>query len=285
MAKIIDGKAIAKEVRNELKKQVATLTSQGIDPGLAVILVGNNPASEVYVRGKIRACDEVGIRSELIRMPASITEEELLVKIEELNRDETIHGILVQLPLPKHISSSKVIETISVQKDVDGFHPESIGKLVAGMDTFYPCTPAGIMELLQREGITVEGKHAVVVGRSNIVGKPMSLLLLQKNATVTICHSRTVDLSSITRQADLLVSAVGKVGMITQEHVKEGAVVIDVAMNRDDEGKLCGDVLFDEVKEIASAITPVPGGVGPMTIAMLLKNTVRSAERTLHKKN
>ncbi|WP_044640382.1 bifunctional methylenetetrahydrofolate dehydrogenase/methenyltetrahydrofolate cyclohydrolase FolD [Risungbinella massiliensis] len=281
MAKIIDGKAIAQEVRNELKGKVADLTHKGITPGLTVILVGNNPASEVYVRGKIRACEEVGIRSELISLPAEVSEADLLLKIKELNKDDQVHGILVQLPLPNHISESNVIETIAYQKDVDGFHPESVGRMVTGLETFLPCTPHGIMELLSRTGVDLNGKHAVVVGRSNIVGKPMALLLQQQNATVTMCHSRTVDLPSFTRQADVLVAAVGKVGLITKEHVKEGAVVIDVAMNRDVEGKLCGDVLFDEVSEVASAITPVPGGVGPMTIAMLLKNTVISAERVL----
>jgi methylenetetrahydrofolate dehydrogenase (NADP+)/methenyltetrahydrofolate cyclohydrolase len=277
-ANIIDGKQIAYEVRMELKGEVQSLKATGIMPKLVVVLVGNHPASESYVKGKIRASEEIGIDSELIRLNDTISEGELLAKVSELNEDPTVHGILVQLPLPKQISEQHVIEAIAQEKDVDGFHPESVGRMVTGLDTFYPCTPQGIMELLKRSDVSVAGKHAVVVGRSNIVGKPISLLLLQADATVTICHSKTADLPRITRQADILIAAVGRAEMLTKEHVKPGAVVIDVGVNRTDVG-LVGDVLFDEVKEIASAITPVPGGVGPMTIAMLMTNTVQSAKR------
>jgi methylenetetrahydrofolate dehydrogenase (NADP+)/methenyltetrahydrofolate cyclohydrolase len=279
MAKIIDGKAIAAQIRGELKEEVAKLKENGITPGLTVILVGNNPASESYVRGKMRACEEVGIASQVIRMPESVSEEELLAKIRELNQAPDVDGILVQLPLPKQISELKVIATISYEKDVDGFHPESVGRMMIGLDTFLPCTPHGIMQLLSRSGISVAGKHAVVVGRSNIVGKPISMLLQRADATVTMCHSRTVDLPSFTRQADILIAAVGRAGLITAEHVKEGAVVIDVGINRTEEGKLVGDVDFASVEPKVSAITPVPGGVGPMTIAMLLYNTVQSAKK------
>ncbi|MBA4600910.1 bifunctional methylenetetrahydrofolate dehydrogenase/methenyltetrahydrofolate cyclohydrolase FolD [Thermoactinomyces mirandus] len=275
---LINGKQIAKEIRLELKHEVEQLKAEGLQPGLAVILVGNNPASETYVRGKIRASEEIGIHSQLIRMNDTITQEDLLSKVRELNEDPNIHGILVQLPLPDHINPDKVIEVISPSKDVDGFTPINMGKLVIGQRGLLPCTPYGIMQMLDRTGISLEGKHAVVVGRSNIVGKPMAILLQQANATVTLCHSRTVDLPHYTRQADLIIAAVGKLNLITKEHVKPGAVVIDVGMNRNDAGKLAGDVNFEEVAPLTSAITPVPGGVGPMTIAMLMKNTVSAAK-------
>ncbi|KPC77733.1 5,10-methylene-tetrahydrofolate cyclohydrolase [Thermoactinomyces vulgaris] len=277
-ATIIDGKTIAKEVRSELKIEVAKLKEKGLIPGLAVVLVGNHPASESYVKGKIRASEEVGINSQLIRRESSISERELLELIETLNADPAIHGILVQLPLPDHINPDKVIATISPAKDVDGFTPVNVGNMVIGQEALLPCTPHGIMHLLQRSGVPIAGKHAVVVGRSNIVGKPISLLLQRADATVTMCHSRTADLASHTKQADIVIAAVGRPEMLTAEHVKPGAVVIDVGVNRH-EGKLVGDVKFDEVKEIASAITPVPGGVGPMTIAMLMRNTVEAAKR------
>lgn len=279
---LIDGKAIAQQIRNELKEEVTRLKKQGIVPGLTVILVGNHPASESYVRGKIRASEEVGIHSELIRMSEEASEEELLQKVRELNADPSVHGILVQLPLPRQIDPDKVIATIAPEKDVDGFTPINVGNLVIGQEAFLPCTPAGIMELLKRSNISVEGKHAVVVGRSNIVGKPISFLLQQANATVTMCHSRTVDLPSYTRQADILIAAVGRAHMITKEHVKPGTVVIDVGINRTEAGKLVGDVDFAEVAPISSAITSVPGGVGPMTIAMLLSNTVQSAKKKMN---
>ncbi|BCU81594.1 bifunctional protein FolD [Polycladomyces abyssicola] len=278
---LIDGKAVAASIRQELKEQVSRMKEQGVHPGLAVILVGNDPASETYVRGKVRACGEVGIHSELICLPESVSEQELLEHVQRLNVDERIHGILVQLPLPKHISEEKVIDAIVPEKDVDGFHPISVGNLVIGKPGFLPCTPHGIMELLRRYEIPLAGKHAVVIGRSNIVGKPVSLLLQRENATVTMCHSKTVDLPSVARQADILIAAVGKPQLVTREYVKPGAVVIDVGINRTPEGKLVGDVHFDEVREVASYITPVPGGVGPMTIAMLLVNTVQSAQRLL----
>jgi methylenetetrahydrofolate dehydrogenase (NADP+) / methenyltetrahydrofolate cyclohydrolase len=281
---LIDGKAIAQEVRTELKQEVEKLKSMGVTPGLAVILVGNHPASESYVRGKIRASEEVGLHSRLIRMSAEASEEELLDQVKRLNEDPAIHGILVQLPLPGHMDPDRVIATIDPAKDVDGFTPVNVGNLLIGHETLVPCTPMGIMELLRRTGISVEGKHAVVVGRSNIVGKPVSLLLQRANATVTMCHSRTKDLPSYTRQADILVAAVGRAEMITGEHVKPGAVVIDVGINRRDDGKLVGDVNFDEVAPLSSAITPVPGGVGPMTIAMLLSNTVVAA-KSIHQVN
>jgi methylenetetrahydrofolate dehydrogenase (NADP+)/methenyltetrahydrofolate cyclohydrolase len=277
-AKIISGKQIASDIRLELKEEVAQLKGNNIFPKLVVILVGNDPASESYIKGKIRAADEIGMESVLIRFADTISEEELLAKVEECNQDKTVHGILVQLPLPKHISEQRVIETIAAEKDVDGFHPESVGRLVIGLETFLSCTPAGIMQLLKRSDVPLQGKHAVVVGRSNIVGKPISLLLLQADATVTICHSKTTNLSAITKQADVLIAAVGRAEMITKEHVKAGAVVIDVGVNRTEAG-LVGDVKFDEVSEIASAITPVPGGVGPMTITMLMANTIESAKR------
>jgi methylenetetrahydrofolate dehydrogenase (NADP+)/methenyltetrahydrofolate cyclohydrolase len=277
-AKIISGKQIAADIRLELKEEVSELRKKDIFPKLVVVLVGNNPASESYVKGKIRAAEEIGMESVLIRYADTISEDELLTKVNDLNKDESVHGILVQLPLPKQISEQRVIEAIAAEKDVDGFHPESVGRMVTGLETFLSCTPAGIMQLLERSDVSLQGKHAVVVGRSNIVGKPISLLLLQADATVTICHSKTVDLASITRQADVLIAAVGRAEMITKDHVKPGAVVIDVGVNRTDAG-LVGDVKFDEVSEIASAITPVPGGVGPMTITMLMANTIESAKR------
>jgi methylenetetrahydrofolate dehydrogenase (NADP+)/methenyltetrahydrofolate cyclohydrolase len=278
-AKIIDGKSIAQQVRAEWKLRADALKARGTTPGLAVILVGEDPASKVYVANKVKACAELGLHSEHIVMPADTSEAKLLAKIAELNNDPKIHGILVQLPVPKHIDSGKVLEAISPDKDVDGFHQMNVGALVTGNTRFPPCTPFGVMVLLEKTGIAIEGKHAVIVGRSNIVGKPMALLLLHKNATVTICTSKTVELAKHTRDADILVAAVGKANFITGDMVKPGAVVIDVGINRNAEGKLCGDVDFASVKEVAGYITPVPGGVGPMTIAMLVANTVRAAER------
>ena len=278
---IIDGVEIAKKVREDIALQVAELKEKGMTPGLAVILVGDNQASKTYVSMKEKACQQLGMYSVLIRLPETASQEELLAKIDELNKDEKIHGILVQLPLPKHIDEDAVIEAISPEKDVDGFHPVNVGKMMIGQDTYYPCTPYGVMVMLEHIGCDPAGKHAVVVGRSNIVGKPHGQLLLNKHATVTYCHSRTVDMAKYTKDADILVVAVGKRNVITAEHVKPGAVVIDVGMNRDEEGKLCGDVAYDEVKEIASYITPVPKGVGPMTITMLMHNTLKSARKTL----
>jgi methylenetetrahydrofolate dehydrogenase (NADP+)/methenyltetrahydrofolate cyclohydrolase len=278
-AKLIDGKAIAQEVRAEWKVRADALKARGTTPGLAVIIVGEDPASKVYVANKVKACAELGLHSEHIVMPADTPEATLLAKIKELNNDPKIHGILVQLPVPKHIDTHKVLNAISPDKDVDGFHPENVGALVTGNMRFAPCTPFGAMKLLEKCGVSIEGKHAVVVGRSNIVGKPMALLLLQANATVTICTSKTLDLAKFTRDADILVVATGKPKMITGEMIKPGAAVIDVGINRMADGKLCGDVDFDSAKEVAGWITPVPGGVGPMTITMLVANTVRAAER------
>lgn len=278
-AKIIDGKEIAQSVRNELRLEVDQLKQDGITPGLVVILVGDNQASKTYVANKQKACEEIGMYSVLIDYPETLSQEVLVAKIKELNEDEAIHGILVQLPLPAHIDETAIIEAISPEKDVDGFHPINIGRMMTGQDAFLPCTPYGVMVMLEHINCEIEGKHVVVVGRSNIVGKPAGQLFLNKNATVTYCHSRTKDLKAITNQADILVVAVGKRDMITSSHVKEGAIVIDVGMNRNEQGKLCGDVSFDEVKEKASYITPVPKGVGPMTITMLLKNTVKSAKK------
>jgi methylenetetrahydrofolate dehydrogenase (NADP+)/methenyltetrahydrofolate cyclohydrolase len=279
-AKIIDGKTIAQQVRAEWKVRADALKARGITPGLAVIIVGEDPASKVYVANKVKACAELGLHSEHITMPAETSEAALLAKIAELNRDTRIHGILVQLPVPKHIDSNKVLNAISPEKDVDGFHPENVGALVTGNMRFAPCTPYGSMKLLEKSGVAIEGKHAVVVGRSNIVGKPMALLLLQANATVTICTSKTVDLAKFTRDADILVVATGKPKMITGDMIKPGAAVIDVGINRLPDGKLCGDVDFDSAREVAGWITPVPGGVGPMTITMLVANTVQAAERS-----
>ncbi|NLY79269.1 MAG: bifunctional methylenetetrahydrofolate dehydrogenase/methenyltetrahydrofolate cyclohydrolase FolD [Lysinibacillus sp.] len=281
MAQIINGKEIGQKIRESIAERVENLKSKGVTPGLAVILVGENPASQTYVRNKHRSCEAIGIYSEVIKLPENTTEEELLEQIRTLNNRDDIHGILVQLPLPKHINEDKVIATISPDKDVDGFSPVSVGKMMLGQETFLPCTPFGVMKLLEYSGIEIAGKHAVVVGRSHIVGKPMGQLLLQKDATVTYTHSKTKDLPSITKQADILVAAVGRANFITKEHVKPGAVVIDVGINRDENNKLVGDVNFEEVEPISSHITPVPGGVGPMTITMLLYNTVQSAEKTL----
>lgn len=278
-ATIISGVEIAKKVRENIASQVTELKQQGVIPGLAVILVGDNQASKTYVANKEKACQQLGMHSVLIKLPETVSQEELLVKINELNEDNSIHGILVQLPLPKHIEEKSVIEAISPAKDVDGFHPENIGKMMTGQDTFYPCTPYGVIVMLEHIGYNPAGKHAVIVGRSNIVGKPAGQLLLNMDATVTYVHSKTVDMAKYTKQADILVVAVGKRDVITSEHVKPGAIVIDVGMNRNDEGKLCGDVAYDEVKEVASYITPVPGGVGPMTITMLMHNTLKAARR------
>ena len=278
-AQIIDGNALAKQLRAAFREKAAQLTAQGQQPGLAVVLVGDDPASQVYVRNKVKACEEAGFLSRLERLPASTSEADLLAHIEALNQDALIHGILVQLPVPQHINEQKVIEAISPAKDVDGFHIASAGALMTGMPGFWPCTPYGCMKMLESIGYDLKGKHAVVIGRSNIVGKPMALMLLQKDATVTICHSRTADLKAQTLQADVIVAAVGKRNVLTADMVKPGAVVLDVGMNRNDEGKLCGDVDFEGVKAVAGHITPVPGGVGPMTITMLLVNTMEAAER------
>jgi methylenetetrahydrofolate dehydrogenase (NADP+)/methenyltetrahydrofolate cyclohydrolase len=279
-AKIIDGKAIAQEVRAEWKVRADALKARGITPGLAVIIVGEDPASKVYVANKVKACAELGLHSEHIVLSADTPEATLLARIAALNSDAKIHGILVQLPVPRHIDSSKVLNAISPEKDVDGFHPVNVGALVTGNMRFAPCTPYGVMKLLEKSGVSIEGKHAVVVGRSNIVGKPMALLLLQANATVTICTSKTVGLAKFTRDADILVVATGKAKMISGDMIKPGAAVIDVGMNRLPNGKLCGDVDFDSAKGVAGWITPVPGGVGPMTITMLVANTVQAAERS-----
>jgi methylenetetrahydrofolate dehydrogenase (NADP+)/methenyltetrahydrofolate cyclohydrolase len=278
-ARIIDGVALSQKLRTEVTARATALKARGVTPGLAVILVGENPASQVYVRNKVKGCQDCGFHSVLEKFDATMTEAELLARIEALNNDPTIHGILVQLPVPKHIDANKVIEAISPLKDVDGFHIASAGALMTGMPGFWPCTPYGCMKMLESIDYDLKGKHAVVIGRSNIVGKPMALMLLQKNATVTICHSATVNLKAFTLQADVIVAAVGKRNMVTLDMVKPGAVVLDVGMNRNDEGKLCGDVDFEGVRQVAAAITPVPGGVGPMTITMLLMNTLEAAER------
>ena len=279
-AQILDGKALAADVRSEVAQRVAALKARGVQPTLAVILVGDNPASQTYVRHKGSDCESVGMRFILDRFPADLSEAALLARIAALNADPSVHGMLVQLPLPKHIDTNKVIAAISPAKDADGFHVQSAGALMIGLSGFKPCTPYGCMRMLQSAGIDPRGKHAVIVGRSNIVGKPMALMLLQANATVTVCHSATPDLGAFTRQADILVAAVGRRNMITADMVKPGAAVIDVGMNQNEAGKLCGDVDFDAVREVAGWITPVPGGVGPMTRAMLLVNTVEAAERT-----
>ena len=276
MTQIIDGKKISQEIKDELKEKVAGLKEQGKEVSLAVIQVGNDPASSVYVGNKKKACEYVGIRSLAYELPEETSEEELLALINKLNEDETVNGILVQLPVPEHIDADKIIRTISPKKDVDGFHPQNVGKLVIGEEGFVSCTPAGIIELLKRSGISMEGKNCVVIGRSNIVGKPMALLMLRKNATVTIAHSKTKNLKEICKTADILIVAIGKPQFVTADYVKEGAVVIDVGIHRGENKKLCGDVKYDEVAPIASAITPVPGGVGPMTIAMLMNNCVES---------
>jgi len=280
-ATIIDGKAIAAEIRAEVAVKVKKLKENGITPCLAVILVGENPASVSYVTGKQKALSEVGMNDRSIRLPENTNENELLEIIGKLNEDDSVHGILVQLPLPKHIDEEKIILAIKPEKDVDGFHPMNVGNLVIGKKTFLPCTPHGIIVLLEKMGIETDGKHAVVVGRSNIVGKPMAQLLLAKNATVTLTHSRTHNLAKLAKRADILVVAIGRGHFVTKDFVKEGAVVIDVGMNRDENGKLIGDVKFDEVAEIASLITPVPGGVGPMTITMLMEQTYQAFKRSL----
>jgi methylenetetrahydrofolate dehydrogenase (NADP+)/methenyltetrahydrofolate cyclohydrolase len=278
-AQIIDGNALSAQLRQEVTQRTNVLKARGLTPGLAVVLVGDNQASEVYVRNKVKACADSGLHSVLDRYDASMTEAQLLARIDQLNHDDSIHGILVQLPLPAHIDANKVIESISPAKDVDGFHIASAGALMVGQPGFWPCTPYGCMKMLESIGFDLRGKHAVVIGRSNIVGKPMAMMLLQKNATVTICHSGTKDLKAMTLQADVIVAAVGKRNVLTADMVKPGAVVIDVGMNRTPEGKLCGDVDYAGVREVAGFITPVPGGVGPMTITMLLVNTLESAER------
>ncbi|ATH92335.1 5,10-methylene-tetrahydrofolate cyclohydrolase [Bacillus glycinifermentans] len=280
-ATIIDGKETAKEKRGQLAKEVEELKKQGVTPGLAVILIGDDPASLSYVRGKKKAAEAMGIRFQLDHFDSSFTEQQLLEVIDQYNNNDDFHGILVQLPLPEHISEQAVIEKISPDKDVDGFHPLNVGKMLLGEDTFLPCTPAGIVELLKKTGVDLSGKEVVVVGRSNIVGKPVGQLLLNENATVTYCHSRTADITAHTKKADVLIVAVGKANFIKADQIKEGAVVIDVGVNRLENGKLVGDVAFDEAKEKASYITPVPGGVGPMTITMLAHNTVKSAKRSL----
>jgi len=279
MPKIIDGKVISAAAKDAVREEVAKLKEKGIETCLAVIIVGDDPASKIYVSNKEKACEYTGIRSEKYALPADTTMEQLLSLIDRLNADPAVNGILCQLPLPRGLDEQKVIDTISPEKDVDAFHPVNVGKIMTGNFDFLPCTPAGIMEMLRYEGIDVEGKQCVVIGRSNIVGKPMSMLLLHKNATVTICHSRTRDLPSVTRTADVLVSAVGRANFVTPDMVKQGAVVIDVGMNRDANGKLCGDVDYAAVSPLASAITPVPGGVGPMTIAMLMKNTLTAVKK------
>ena len=278
-AQRIDGNALSQKLRADVTLRTSALKARGITPGLAVIVVGENPASQVYVRNKVKACHDSGLHSILEKHPSSLSEAALLERIDALNHDASIHGILVQLPLPEHIDAQKVIEAISPAKDVDGFHMASAGALMTGMPGFWPCTPYGCMKMLESIGYDLKGKHAVVIGRSNIVGKPMALMLLQKNATVTICHSATQDLKAITLQADVIVAAVGKRNILTADMVKPGAVVLDVGMNRNEEGKLCGDVDFAGVEQVAGYITPVPGGVGPMTITMLLVNTLEAAER------
>ena len=283
MAQIIDGKKISQDIKDELKEKVTALKDTGTEVALAVIQVGNDPASSVYVRNKKKACEYIGIRSLSYELPEETTEDALIELIEKLNKDETVNGILVQLPVPKHIDPNKIIRTISPEKDVDGFHPQNVGKLVIGEEGFVSCTPAGVIQLLKRSGIEISGKNCVVVGRSNIVGKPMAIMLLEKNATVTVAHSKTKNLKELALQADVIVAAVGKEKVVTADMVKPGAAVIDVGMNRNAEGKLCGDVDTEEVAKVAGYISPVPGGVGPMTIAMLLSNTVEAYEKRLQK--
>lgn len=278
-AAIISGKLVSDEIRVEIAKEVDRLAQSGAKPGLAVVLVGEDPASQVYVRNKEKSCISLGFHSEVHRLDASTTQQELLALVEELNSRDEIDGILVQLPLPKHIEEKAVIDAIAVEKDVDGFHPVNVGNLVIGDDSLLPCTPAGVIELIKRSGNEIAGKHAVVIGRSNIVGKPVSLLLQRENATVTMCHSRTANMAELCRQADILVVAIGRANFIDSSFVKPGAIVIDVGMNRLDNGKLAGDVAYDDVKETAGFITPVPGGVGPMTITMLMGNTLTAAKR------
>ncbi|MBQ2915169.1 MAG: bifunctional methylenetetrahydrofolate dehydrogenase/methenyltetrahydrofolate cyclohydrolase FolD [Clostridia bacterium] len=278
---IIDGKSISAQIRSEIKAEAEALTAKGVRPGLAVILVGTDPASQIYVRNKQKACEEVGFYSDTYTLAETTTEKELLDLIEILNLRKDIHGILVQSPVPKHINPDTVINAILPEKDVDCFHPENVGKLMTGNPRFLPCTPAGVVELIKRSGVDISGKECVVVGRSNIVGKPQAIMLLAENGTITVCHSRTKNLAEVTRRADILVVAIGKSEFITGDMVKPGAVVLDVGMNRNSEGKLTGDVNFAEVSEIASLITPVPGGVGPMTITMLLQNTITAAKAAL----
>ncbi|MCK6420199.1 MAG: bifunctional methylenetetrahydrofolate dehydrogenase/methenyltetrahydrofolate cyclohydrolase FolD [Aquabacterium sp.] len=280
-AQIIDGLALSRQIRAEVAQRAAALAARGVTPGLAVILVGDDPASAVYVRNKVKACQEHGVRSVLETYDATLAEAELLKRIDSLNRDPAIHGILVQMPLPRHINPQRVIEAIDTAKDVDGYSVRSAGELVAGLPGLRPCTPWGCMKLIESTGVPLKGKHAVVIGRSNTVGKPMALMLLQANATVTVCHSATADIGHHTRQADIVVAAVGRRNVLTADMVKPGAVIIDVGINRDEHGKLCGDVDYAGVQAVAGWITPVPGGVGPMTITMLLSNTVDAAGRTL----
>ncbi|MCR8633945.1 bifunctional methylenetetrahydrofolate dehydrogenase/methenyltetrahydrofolate cyclohydrolase FolD [Paenibacillus radicis (ex Xue et al. 2023)] len=278
-AQVINGKEIVSAYRTQIKEEVAILTQQGVQPGLAVVLVGEDPASQVYVRNKAKACEEAGIYSEVHTLEAATEESDVLQLIEQLNQNPKIHGILVQSPLPKHISEEKIVEAIAVHKDADCFHPVNVGNLMIGKEGPAPCTPAGVIDILKKIGVEIAGKHAVVIGRSNIVGKPMAILLLRENATVTVCHSRTANMADITRQADILIAAVGKPKMVKREHVKPGAIVVDVGINRLDTGKLAGDVDFDDVLDVASYITPVPGCVGPMTITVLLRNTLEAAKR------
>lgn len=276
---LLNGKELAQKLQQEMTQEVTELKKKGLQPGLAVILVGEDPASQVYVRNKERAANNIGMYSVVYRLPETTSEADLIAKIEELNHDDKVHGILVQLPLPKHINEDLVLDTIDPAKDVDGFHPMNLGNLFAGKPTMIPCTPAGIMELIKLSGLDLAGKNAVIIGRSNIVGKPMAHLLLQANATVTICHSKTKDLPKVAKQADVLVVAIGRANFVTADFVKEGAVVIDVGINRDENNKLTGDVKFDEVAPLTSYITPVPGGVGPMTITMLMRQTIDAAKR------
>jgi len=283
-ALLIDGNALSQQMRADFAARTQSLIAQGVRPGLAVVLVGDNPASQVYVRNKVKACEQVGIHSLLEKYPQELSQADLLARVDALNNDPSIHGILVQLPLPPHIDAQKIIEAIAPSKDVDGFHVASAGALMTGLPAYWPCTPHGCMKMLESIGYKLKGKHAVVIGRSNIVGKPMALMLLQENATVTVCHSATVDLKHHCLQADVIVAAVGKRNVLTADMVKPGAVVLDVGMNRDDAGKLCGDVDFEAVRLVAGHITPVPGGVGPMTITMLLANTLDSAQQALSSK-
>lgn len=278
MSIIIDGKGIAEEIKDNIKEEVLKLNQEGIQPGLAVVIVEGDSASRIYVNNKKKACERVGIYSQEYTLSSQITQDELITLIDSLNDDSSIHGILVQLPLPKHLNEKEVINRICPIKDVDAFHPQNVGKIMLGDYDFLPCTPAGIMEILKHENINIEGKNCVVIGRSNIVGKPMSMLMLHANATVTVCHSKTRNLKEICKYADIIIAAVGKANFVTKDMVKDEAVVIDVGMNRREDGKLCGDVKFDEVKGKASYISPVPGGVGPMTIAMLMKNTITAAK-------
>lgn len=278
MGNIIDGKAVSAQVKERIRQEAAELKKQGIEVGLAVVIVGEDPASKVYVRNKKKACEEVGFNSYEYALPEETTEQELLDLVNKLNADEKVNGILVQLPLPKHLDDKVIINNILPEKDVDAFHPVNVGKIMIGDYSFLPCTPAGVMELIASTGTEVEGKECVVIGRSNIVGKPQAMLLLHKNGTVTICHSKTKNLKEVASRADILVAAVGRAKMITKDYIKEGAVVIDVGMNRDENGKLCGDVDFEDCKDKAGYITPVPGGVGPMTIAMLMQNTLTAAK-------